>query len=221
MAKTLLQAVNEVFKRVSLVAGDSAALTSLTDSSRQVDIDIAVQVINEGTDALYSTCELSFPSGTAESTVVLATGTRAYTLATDLSRIHWPLIDKTNTQLIYEYPDGYEGLLLLDPEQDDTGLPFWGVIRPTDGKLHLDRAPTSADNGKTYTYQYDKNTGMSAAADTVPFNDLVFRAMVPAWVQLWKRQRRQEFDSGLYKEAFGQAARLLTHAVPRDSWNPR
>lgn len=221
MAKSLLNAVNEILKRASVVAGDAGALTTLTDSARQVDIDQAVQVINEGIDALYVTCELPFPSGQGESTVTLATGTRAYSLASGLLRMRWPLVDKTNTQFIFEYPNGYNALLLLDPEQNDTGTPYFAAIRPTDGMLHMDRAPTATENGRIYTYQYDKNIGLSAASDTVPFNDAVFRAMVPAWVQLWKRERRNEFDTALYRSAFAQAATYLTQATPRTSWLPR
>lgn len=218
MAKTLLNAVNEMFRRSSLVAGDASLLTTLTDSSRQVDIDVAVQVVNEGIDALYAICEISLPSGQGESTVTLAAGTRAYSLASDLTRLRWPLIDKTNTQFIFEYPDGYNGLLLFDPEQDDTGLPYYAAIRPTDGKLHMDRAPTATESGSIYTYQYDKDTVLSAASDAVPFNNRVFRAMVPAWIQLWKRERRSEYDAGLFKAAFGQAVTYLTEAIPRESW---
>ncbi len=48
MAQTLLQAVNAILKRTAIVAGDAGALTTLTDSARQVSIDQAVQVINEG-----------------------------------------------------------------------------------------------------------------------------------------------------------------------------
>lgn len=221
MAKSLLNCVNEIFKRVSLIAGDANALTSLTDSARQVDIDIAVQVVNEGTDSLYSVCDLPFPSGQGSSTITLVTSTRAYSLASDLNRLRWPLIDKTNTQFIFEYPGGYNRLLESDPEQDDTGLPYFAAIRPTDGLLHMDRAPSAAENGNIYTYQYDKDTVMSVAADTVPFGDAVFRAMVPAWVQMWKRERRNEFDGDLFRRSFGKAAGLLTRAVPKDSWLPR
>jgi hypothetical protein len=216
--KTLLNAVNEILKRVSVIAGDANALTSLTDSARQVDIDQAVQVVNEAVDELYSVTEVPMPSEQAESTIVLVTGTRAYSLASDLSQMRWPLVDKTNTQFIFEYPGGYNGLLLLDPEQDDTGTPHYGSIRPTDGKLHLNVAADSTVNGSTYTYQYDKDLGISLYTDTLPFGNPVFRAMVPAWVQLWKRERRNEFDAALFKESLGRAARLLTQAQPRDSW---
>src|SRR5690242_2414132 len=100
--KTLLNSVNEILKRVSVIAGDSGALTSLTDSARQVDIDTAVQVVNEGIDELYSTTGESLPNQRASSTITLATGTRNYSLQSGLVRLHWPLIDRTHTQFIWE-----------------------------------------------------------------------------------------------------------------------
>lgn len=221
MAKSLLNAVNEILSRVGLIAGDAGLLTSLTDSARQVAIDIAVQVVNEGIDELYSTSHIPQPNEQAESTLTLVLAARDYTLATDLVLLRWPFVDKTNTQWLYEYPGGYNEMLQGDPEQDDTGLPYYGAVRPTDGKLHLDRAPTSVEAGRIYTYQYDKNLGLSLAASTVPFTDAVFRAMVPAWVQLWKRERRNEFDGDLFKHDIGRASRLVTQKQPRVSWSPR
>lgn len=221
MPRTLLQAVNEIFRRTSLVAGDAAALTSLTDSPRQVAIDQAVQVVNEGIEELYTTAEMALPNEQAESAITLVAGTRAYTLASDLIQLHWPIRDTTNRQFILEFPGGYDAMLSLDIEQDDTGLPHFAVIRPTDGKLHLDRTPTSAEAGRVYTYQYDKSLALVSASDTVPFNDAVFRAMVPAWVQLFKRERRNEFDGDLYRLNLGRASRLLTQKQMRTSYNPR
>lgn len=219
--KTLLDAVNDLLRRASIIAGDSGVLTSLTDSARQVDIDQAKQVINEGIDELYSQPGQSRPNQQSSSTITLATSTRAYALATGLVRLHWPLIDRTNSQFIFEYGPGYDALLFRDPEQDDTGLPGLGVIRPTDGYLFLDRAPTSADNGKVYTYQYDKDLALSLSTDNVPFIDEVYRAMIPAWYQLWKRERRNEFDAELFKGSLGRAARLLPLTKPRTHYSPR
>ena len=221
MAKTLLECVNEVLKRVKIIAGDSGELSSLTDSARQSPIDVAVQVINEGIDDLYSTAEMARPSVQAESTITLALNTRNYSLASDLVRLRWPLRDKTNTQWITEYPGGYNAMLDGDIEQDDTGLPYYGVIRPTDGHLYLDRAPTSVEAGRVYTYQYDKDVSVSDAADTVPFSDAVFRAMVPVWAQLWKRDMRGDFDGDLYRLNVGRAAGLMTQVMPRTSYSPR
>lgn len=219
--KTLLQAVNEVLKRTAIIAGDAGLLTTLTDTARQVSIDQAVQVINEGIDELYTTSEISQPNEQAEGTLTLLNGTRFYTLASDLIQLRWPFIDKTHTQWLYQYPGGYNAMLIGDPEQDDTGLPYYASIRPTDGKLYLDRAPTTVEAGRIYTYQYDKTLELDAAADTVPFNDAIFRAMVPAWVQLFKRERRNEFDEALYKLSVGRASRLLTMKQMRSHYNPR
>lgn len=221
MAKTLLQAVNEILTRTGIIAGDSGELSSLTDSARQVYIDAAVQVVNEGIDELYTTSEISKPLANAEDAITLSTGVRSYSLAADLVRLHFPLVDKSNTQFIWKFPGGYNTLLLHDPEQDDTGLPHYGVINPGDGKIYLDTSPGASENGNVYTYQYLKDTELSADADTVPFDDMVFRAMVPAWVQLWKREQRNQFDGDLFIASIGRASRILSRVEPRSQWFPR
>lgn len=221
MAKTLLDGVNEILKRVSVIAGDSGELATLTDSARQVAVDVAVQVINEGIDSLYSASNVPKPLGQAESTLTLATSDRSYALPADMVRLRWPMVDKTNTQFIEQYPGGYNAILLGDPEQDDTGLPHYGAISPVSGEMYLDRAPNAEDNGKIYTFQYEKDLALVAATDAMPFKDAVFRSMVPAWVQMWKRERRNEFDGDLFKIAIGQAATLMTQIEPRDSYSPR
>lgn len=221
MAKTLLNGVNEVLTRVGIIAGDAGALASLTDSPRQVAIDVAKQVINEGIIDLYTTSAMAMPNEQASSTITLATGTRAYSLASDLVQLRWPFIDRTNNQYLSEFPGGYNKMLLADPEQDDTGLPHWAAIRPTDGLLFLDRAPNSEDNGKVYTYQYDKLLNLTTAAATVPFNDAVFAKMVPVWAQLWRRERQNNFDASLYRINLGTASALLSQKQARTSYNPR
>jgi hypothetical protein len=221
MAKTLLNAVNEILVRVGNVHGDTGLLASLTSSARQRPIDIAIQVVNEGIDELYTTCRLPLPLSQAESTITLVASDRDYSLASDLVQMRWPLIDKTNAQYIHPYPGGYNAILVNDPEQDDTGLPYYGAISPVDGTLYLDRLPTSADAGRIYTYQYDKDLVLTDKDDTVPFNDTVFRAMVPAWAQLWRRDQQKEFDAAIFRMSVGRAAGLLSKALPRDDYNPR
>jgi hypothetical protein len=221
MAKTLLNAVNEVLKRVGIVHGDSGELTALSSTARQRSIDIAIQVINEGIDELYKACERPLPKVQAESTITLAAGDRDYALATDLVTLKWPFIDKTNNQYLYKMPGGYNALLLLDPEQDDTGLPHFAAISPVDGELNLDRAPTSVEAGRIYTYQYDKDLVLTVAADQVPFGDMVFRAMVPVWVQLWRRDQQKEFDGELFRLNLGRAASGVTQQQPREHYCPR
>ncbi len=221
MAKSLLTAVNEILKRVSVIAGDSGALTSLTNSARQVAIDIAVQVVNEAADELYSSSNLAMPTGQAEDTITLILGVRSYPLAADLVRLRYPFIDRENTQHLFEFPGGYNRILIFDPEQDDDGLPHFGAISPVSGEFYVDRAPKSEDAGNVYFYQYDKDIALELATDLFPFTDAVFRAMVPVWVQLWKRERRNEFDEGLFSANLGRAARLLPRKQVRTSWSPR
>jgi hypothetical protein len=221
MAKTLLNGVNEVLKRVNVIAGDASALTNLVDSARQHPIDITVQVINEGMDRLYSYAQQSMPKQQAESAITLVNGTRDYELEDDLIELHFPLIDRTNTQFIVDFPGGYDKMLELDPEQNDTGLPYFAAINPLNGDLHMDRAPTSVEAGRVYTYQYERDLVVAAADDEFPFTDVVFRSMVPCWAQLYKREMKNEFDTVLFNMSLGLASRYLSQLEPRDSYCPR
>lgn len=219
--QTLLDAVNEILTRTGIIHGDSGLLTSLTSTARQRSIDIAIQVVNEGIDELYSACGVPMPDEQAESTITLVAGTRSYALASDLVQMRFPLIDKTNTQYIFEYPGGYNAILVQDPEQDDEGLPQYAAVSPVNSELYLDRAPAAEDAGKIYTYQYDKDVELTTVGNTVPFSDAVFRAMVPVWVQLWRRDQQNEFDGDLFRLNIGRAARLLPKQQPRDNYSPR
>lgn len=218
---TLLEGINAVFKRVGLIVGENQELSTLTDAARQHDIDVATQAWNEAISELYSVSHLPHPKEQAEDTITLATGTRSYALATDLVQLRFPLIDKTNNQYLFEFPGGYNNILIFDPEQDDDGLPHFAAISPVNGELYLDRSPTSADNGKVYTYQYDKDLTLSLAADTMPFSDAVFQSAVPGVAEIWKRDRRGELDAGYMTLSLGRAARLLTQKQQRSDWSPR
>ncbi len=219
MSHTLLDAVNETLKRANVIV-TGALFTSLIDSAQQHTIDVAVQVINEGIDELYSGTKM-MPSEQAESTITLVTGQREYSLAADLIRIMWPMIDRTNLQFLYEMPGGYNELLLYDPQQNYTGQPLWAAISPITGKLRVDRACDAPDNGRVYTYEYEKNVTLVNASDAIPFNDETFRAMVPAWVQLYKREMRNEFDQALWQQSIGRASRMAREDLPRTDRNPR
>ena len=219
--KTLLNGVNELLKRVRLIQGDSGILASLTDSPRQVYIDTAVQVWNELIEEVYSKANIPLPQELGENTITLATDDRDYALQTDVVQLYFPLLDETNGRYIDEYPGGY-----IDMVRDQTipanytGLPNYAAIRPTDSELYLDNIPTSAENGDVYKYRYDKDISLSAAADTFPFIDAVFRALVPAAVELWRKSHQNSFDADGYKKSVGTAARLMTQKQQRGSWLP-
>ena len=217
MAKTLLNGVNEVLKRVHAISGTDGEFVTLTDSARQPWIDLAVQLWNETIERFYVVSSVPKPNELAEATLTLVTGTQAYSFEADFVQLRWPLINQTTGDTIEEYPGGYWQLF-----QDQTipgnytGKPQMGAIRPTDTKLYLDRIPTAAENGAAYTYYYDKNLSLSAAADTMPFNDVVFRALVPAVAELWNRSRKRSFDEGAFNRAIGTAARYAQGEIHDD-----
>ena len=114
--------------------------------------------------------------------------------------------------------EGYKQIILGDLEQDDTGLPHWVAIRPTDGQLFFDREPTAAENGRIYKYRYDKDLELTLLTDVFPFSDIVFRAIVRAASQLYKLDRHQEFSSAIFDISMARAAHYLRQLPPRDTW---
>lgn len=219
MAKTLLSGVNDVLKRVQVIQGDSGALASLTDSGRQGFIDLAVQTWNEAVEKLYETSRLPVPQELAENTITLASGDRDYALQSDLVMLRWPLIDETNGRVIEEFKGGYMALVNSQLRPSNfTGIPYAAAIRPTDGELYLDRIPQAEQVGLVYKYRYDKDVSLSLAADTFPFTDAVYRAMIPAVAEMWKKERHREFDFALYNEQLAIASRQMKQIPPRASY---
>lgn len=219
MAKTLLNGVNEVFKRVGIISGSQGELTSLTDSARQRYIDIAVQAWNEAVEDLYTTMDQPMPQELQEDTLTLVQDDRDYALAVDLVQLHFPLLDETNNHYIFEFSGKYLDLVNSQPNPSGyTGLPHFAVIRPTDGQLYMDRIPRSEDAGRVYKYRYDKDVSLSAFDDTFPFTDATFRAMVPAVAQIWMRDERNNFDQPYFAASIGRAARTVSLQQPRESW---
>ena len=217
MAKTLLQATNEVGKRVGFVRGSSGEFTSLTDSARQGFLDRAGQVIREGIDELYTLADRPYPSQVTEATITLVTSDRDYALASDLNTLHWPFLDETNGRYIQEYPGGYLRLVNSQLQPGNfTGIPELGAIRPTDGQVYLDRLPTASENGLIYKYRYDKDFSIDAATDTVPFEDAVFNAMIPVWAILFMNQ-----DDGTFRRNLARAAKLMTRETGTRSYLTR
>lgn len=219
MVETLLSATNRVLKRVKVIAGEDGELASLTDSARQSYIDLAVSLINEVIQELYSATNIPLPQESASDTITLVTDQREYTLPTDLLEIRWALINQTNGNKIWEYPGGFEAMRSLQTiPADYSGLPLFATINPINNKLRMDNAPTSTENDDAYDLLYDKSLLMTLAADTFPFNDDIVIALIPALEQLWKRTQRNSFDDALFNISLGRAAKLLNPQQMRDAW---
>ena len=109
MAKTLLQGVNEVLQRVSVVSSQQP-LGSLVNSGKQVWIDLAVQVWNEAIDELYATMGTTKPNALASQEITLITGVQQYLLTDDVVELIWPFKCIAKNNVINEYPGGWDAL---------------------------------------------------------------------------------------------------------------
>ena len=220
MAKTLLNGVNEVLKRVQATDSDNA-ITALTGNAKQATVDIAVQVLNEVIDQLYEEAKYPLPKSTSSSSITLVTGTKSYALQSNLVRLQWPLLDQTNGKYLYPYPGGYLKMFeSQDVPANYTGESNVAAINPEDGLLYLEKTPTANENGRVYAYNYEYDFTLSSASDTFPFSDAVFRAVVPAAAQMVKAEMQNKFNEGLFRLSIGRAARLLKMEPQRDSYLP-
>ena len=227
MAKTLLDGVNDLLTKVGALNSDSGLLTSLTDSARQTPIDVAVQSLNETLDEVYLLPgQGPKPNQLFERTITLCADVRAYTLHPSLIRLRekFHLYDATNSHtivILQDEDDGYRRLILQDPEEDDTGLPSFCTIRPTDSRLIFDRTPTSDEEGRVYKYRFDSDMALAAFDDEFQMTNPAFRGLVVAAAEMWKLHRHREFSKELFDNGLGRCSRLLSRQGQMNSWMPR
>jgi len=223
MAKTLLNGVNEVLKKAKAL-DSQGELSSITDSARQMFIDVAIQALNESTDEMFSQAGWSKPKQLKEATITLATNTQHYALKTDLValRREYGLISEANNHTIQILgDDGYWQIIRGDLEQDDTGQPNWAAIRPTDGRLFMDRKPDTVANGRIYKYRYDRDLEFDEGCDQFPFSDQVFRQMIPAATELYKFHMQTEFSQSMFDGFLARAVASMRRIPRRTSYAPR
>lgn len=219
MPKTLLDGVNDVLKKVGFVAGDSGELTTLTDSARQIEIDICVANWNTAIEELFDLTSQPRANEYSTTDITLVASDRDYQLPNDLLLLRWPLIDRTNGYEIFEYPGGYEALVRDQKIPSNyTGRPQYGAVRPSDGELYFDRIPGSSDAGLVFEARYDADVSMSAATSTMPFSDAVYRAMVDVVAEEWRDERRNKKDKMKLRRRLAQAASYLTKGQKKDAW---
>lgn len=213
MAYTFLQAMNASLEEAKIVTSDSE-LTTFTSSAIQHQIDLMKASWNDVVRELHRAG--IFSGETAEGTITLASGTTAYSFATDFEIMVGDPIDATNNHRLTEYPGGY---LRLREDRADlstyTGLPQHWCENPTTKKLTLDSTPTAGEVGRIYTYVYEKRQNLSATTDTFPFSDTVVDAIRSSVVQVFDRKWKKEFDAGIFYVAISQAAHALRRTAPR------
>lgn len=196
MAYTLLNAINLVFKRVGTVAGDATAITSLTDSARQRDIDVCIQVWNEAIRAIYDLGQ--FAGETSQGSITLVTGQREYDWASDFEQIagdnenEQVFICATNNLRLTPYPGGYQAMFNAQPNPANwQGTPYRWADNTNTKKIRVDYTPTTSENGLVYTYNYTKRQNLSLAADTFPFSDSVVDQLVSPVSEVYRQEVKE------------------------------
>lgn len=229
MAVTFLQAMNASLKRVGVIQGDAGELGTstvastatgaiatgaFTDSGRQVQIDLMIQVWNETQHILYDMALLSPEAASA--TLVLAEGVREYDMPDDFERF----AGENNSERVFraattvwwltEYAGGYAAMLRdQNVATDWIGQPSHYAISPSvRGRVRIDREPDSTVAGRTYNALYEKRLALTStmATEALIFSDTVADALVPVTAEAWKAIKKKEFNQTTFESNLARAA---------------
>lgn len=238
MAVTFLQAVNASLKRVGVIQGDAGELATstvtstatgliatgpFTDSGRQVQIDLMIQVWNESQHILYDLGLLSPEAASA--TLTLASGTREYDMPDDFERFAGENKSErvfraaTNVWWLTEYPGGYAAMLRdQNVASDWIGQPTHYAISPTTrGRVRIDREPDATVAGRTFNALYEKRLALTStmATETLIFSDTVADALVPVTAEAWRGIKQKEFNETVFQSNLARAAGQVTQTQRR------
>lgn len=210
---TLLEGVNKVLKRVTVIKSD---LSSLTDSANQNFVDSCVDMWNETIDELYDLTPFTRPNALKYSTITLSAA-REYSIHSNAQalRFDYHLIEESEDHIITLVPDGHKSMIFQDLGQDDTGLPHFATLNPENGRLLMDRTPSTDDIGRVYKYRYEKDLELDEAEDEFPFKVRVFRALVPAVAEKWKFEHQKNASQEVFNDHLARAAGFLRQAPAR------
>ena len=243
MPVTFLDFVNAGLKRVRVIQGDAGVLATstvtstatgltateaFTDSSRQTQIDLMLQVSNEVFQEMFSLGMLAAETLTA--TITLSSNTREYALPTDFLRFSGTSYDTralvgTKGLILREYPGGLARMLVDQPVASDyRGDPnHWVMQSSATLTLRLDRHAATEQNGNIYNFVYDKRIGFSStqATNGLPFSETVADALVPVAAQYWNAEYKKEMNVPLMRVSLGRALNYARQTQPRDRYGRR
>ena len=240
MPMVFLTAMNESLRRAGVIAGDAQGLvtstvtattatdTGLVDAAKQRQIDVMIQLWDEGVKEIFS--RGVFAKELATATISLVAGQREYDLPSDFERMAGETMDTrvmrgaTDGLVLYEYPGGYLRMLADQPTASDYigDASFW-ALSPADDKIRLSAEPATGQASKTYNFAYDKRIEFTGtmATTVMPFSDSVTRSMVPVVSEHFNRTFRDEFDGGLFLSSVVRAVGFLTRTKPRSGYGRR
>lgn len=226
MPKTLLQAVNSTLKRARIIQGDAGDLTSFTDSQRQNDIDLVIQLWNEIIHQMYG--DGLFAIGTDEDTITLVDDTNntartEYSLASDFEEFAMDVMnDQTNSRIMTPYRGGHSQMFAdqINPT-NFTGIPRHYTINPSTGDLAVSSHPQASGAGGVYKYVYKKRLSFTVETCVFPFSDTVVDSLVPAVVWLYRRDKQQDFDQKEFNKAYNRAVSIISPFPDKTTYGRR
>lgn len=216
---TLLDGVNKVLRRVGEITSVSPDLTSLTDSARQRQIDLAVQLWQDVMEYVQGWADL--PGDIGEGSITLVTGTREYAVASDFQGfvgddkgVAWLI----NTDYrLSPYPGGYKQMYAdqIDPSLYTGQAGSW-ALNPVTQQIRLDRTPTVNENGDVLTYLYDKVITLSAATDNFPIPDAAVNVLSLTVAEVYKLSQKERLTGDVWRIGVAEALRISSRK-PKDS----
>ena len=217
---TYLVAVNATLRRVGVIAGDASALTTFTDTQRQREVDIVLQVWNEIVHELYDLGSLQ--GEVADGSITLVTDTDNYAVPTDFEQMAGAtyltrVMVKSDGVRLFEYPGGYRQMFIDQPDRADfTGAANYWALNLTNNTFRLDKRPTLTENDDVFNFVYDKRINLSATGDTMPFSDTVTEALQSVVAEIFRIDFHGETRDPISSIAgFKRAASLITQKKRR------
>ncbi len=243
MATRYVDWINDALKRVHVIQGDAGVLVTstvtstatgltatgaFTDSARQVQIDMMLQVSNEVVEEVFGSGLLPKIASTA--TIALVSAQREYSLPSDFERFAGKTFDTrvinsaTSGLSLKEYAGGYMQMLADQPMATTyTGQPSAYAISPGSDVIRFDREPATGQSGMSWNFIYEKTIRFTATseADPLPFSAKVADQLVPVLAEAWNKSNKGQYDVADFRKGIAKAVGLMTHTRPNDRWGPQ
>lgn len=171
---TLLQCVNRILRLNAILRGDTDEISTFSDTQHNASLNLAIVAVQNELVRLVADRLLPYERQTS-GTVTLATGTRTYSLASDFTRFYGipHFYDSDGNRQIYEFPGGLEALQIqYYTYATDSGDPNHFYWEPTTTKkVGFFQVPSSGQDGKILSYEYEGSVLVSSVSDTMPFHN--------------------------------------------------
>ncbi len=164
--------VNRLLRINGVIRGDDDAITTFSDTQHSHDIQLAQIAIQDEITELCSDNLIPYEHTTG--TIALAASTRSYALASDFIRFfEHSFYDSTDNVRYWEFKGGEKALMLYDYQYKTTeGSPmYWYWDNTTTKKVAFYNVPSSAFDGRSLSYDYEKSVIVSNTSDTLPFHN--------------------------------------------------